>query len=143
MNDHNRVITDCDDAIRLDPSLAAAYCCRGIAWAAKRAFDKAIADYDQAIGLDPNLSAAYCCRGNAWFSKHNYAAAITDYDEAIRLDPTEGSAYCNQAWILATCPEFKYRNGKRAVEVATRLPLGRVDQKPRTCNSRCGLCRSR
>ena len=38
----------------------------------------------------------------------------------IRLDPKLAPAYVNRAWLWATCPDAKYRDGKRAVESATR-----------------------
>jgi hypothetical protein len=41
-------------------------------------------------------------------------------DEGICLDPRDGAAYNGLAWILATCPDAKYRDGKRAVEAARR-----------------------
>ena len=46
--------------------------------------------------------------------------AIADYKEAIRLDCTFARAYHALAWLWATCPEESYRDGKRAVEFATR-----------------------
>ena len=39
---------------------------------------------------------------------------------AIRLDPWDPKAYKGRAWLWATCPDEKYRDGKRAVESATR-----------------------
>ena len=38
----------------------------------------------------------------------------------IRIDPNFSRAYNNLAWLLATCPDAKFRDGKRAVELATK-----------------------
>lgn len=53
-------------------------------------------------------------------SKRNYDKAIADYNEAIRLDPNDADVYGAVAWLWATCPDAKHRNGKKAVEFATR-----------------------
>ena len=91
---------DYNEAIRLDPKFALAYCCRGNAWSAKREYDKALADYNEAIRLDPGDALAYNNRGAAWADKKDYDKAIADYNEAIRLDPKSALAYTNRgiAW---------------------------------------------
>jgi len=78
------------------------------------------ADYSEAIRLDPKYAEAYYIRGRAWGNKGEYDRAIADYNEAIRLDPKSTWAYNNRAWLWATCPDDIYRDGKRAVESATR-----------------------
>ncbi len=45
---------------------------------------------------------------------------MADYDEAIRLDPDDANALNGRAWLWATCPDPKYRNGKKAVDSALR-----------------------
>ena len=86
----------------------------------KKDYDKAIADYDEAIRLDPNCQTAYYNRGIVWEKKKDFNKAISDYNEAIRLDPKYSRAYNREAWLKATCPDDQYRNGKEAVELATR-----------------------
>jgi tetratricopeptide (TPR) repeat protein len=116
--DHDRAIADYDEAIKLDRGLAAAYNNRGLAWSDKKDHDRAIADYNEAIKLDHGLAGAYSNRGLAWSDKKDYDKAIADYNEAITLDPAVAWAYNNRAWLMATCPVAKYRDGKMAVESA-------------------------
>ena len=97
-----------------------AYCERGLAWQDKQEYDKAIADFNEVIRLDAEYDRAYYNRGLAWQSKQEYDKAIADFNEAIRLDPRQAYSYHNRAWIWATCPDAKYRDGKRAVESATK-----------------------
>ncbi len=66
------------------------------------------------------LTNAYLTRGRAFKEKQEYDAAIADYSEAIRLDSKFVLAHNNLAWLLATCPDAQYRDGRRAVEGATR-----------------------
>jgi len=49
-----------------------------------------------------------------------YDSAIADFVEAIRLDPRSAEAYNVRAWVWATCPDAKYRDGTRAIESASR-----------------------
>ena len=118
--DYEKAIADYNEAIRLDPKYAKAYKNRGSAWDDKKDYEKAIADYDEAIRLDPMSASAYHNRGVTWNNKKDYEKAIADYDEAIRLDPKEAYSYNGRAWLWATCPNEKFRDGKKAVESATR-----------------------
>ena len=119
---YDKAIADYDQVIRLNPKYALTYNNRGYAWAAKGEYYQAIADFDQAIRLNPKYAVAYNNRGRAWNDKGEYDRAIADFDQAIRLDPKHAVAYNGRgdAWLRATCPNEKYRDGKRAVESATR-----------------------
>src|SRR5262249_39308990 len=83
-------------------------------------------DYDEAIRLlsrylnDNKVAVAYSARGIAFYHKKAYAKAITDYSEAIRLNPQDALPFNNLDWVLATCPDDKVRDGKRAVQYATK-----------------------
>lgn len=52
--------------------------------------------------------------------KKQYDKALADLDTAIRLGPGNAAAYNNRAWLWATCPDARYRDGTKAVESATR-----------------------
>ena len=118
--DYEKALADYNEAIRLDPKDPLPYYNRGIDWARKKNYEKAIADYTEAVRLDPKHSMAFFNRGNARLKTRDYDQALADYTEAIRLDPRLALAYNNRAWLWATCPDAKYRDGKRAVESATR-----------------------
>jgi tetratricopeptide (TPR) repeat protein len=55
-----------------------------------------------------------------WKKKREFAKALADFDTAIRIQPAEMWAHRDRAWLLATCPESRYRDGPCAVESATR-----------------------
>jgi tetratricopeptide (TPR) repeat protein len=120
-----------DEAIRLytqaiaagdlsQENLHVAYVNRGSAWHRKGDYDRAIADYTKAIELDPKYTIAYYGRGLSCQNKGDYDRAIADYTKAIELDPKYASAYNNLAWLLAVCPESKYRNGVKAIKLAKK-----------------------
>lgn len=85
-----------DQAIRLDPTFAAAYVNRGCAKGRLRQNKEAISDFDQAVRLEPNFAEAYSNRGIAkgWLGSHQ--EAISDLDQAIRLKPDFADAYSNR-----------------------------------------------
>jgi tetratricopeptide (TPR) repeat protein len=116
----DKAISDYAEAIRLDPKQGLPYYSRGSAWLDKKQYDKAIADLDQAIRLNPTFASTYGDRGTAWAKKKAYGKAIADYSESIRLDPGDAKGYAQIAWINATCPDSRFRDGKKAIENATK-----------------------
>ena len=99
--DHDRAITDYNEAIRLDPKDANAYVTRGNAYDEKGDHDRAITDYNEAIRFDPQDFNAYSNRGVAYANKGDYDRAIADYDQAIKLDPNFPEAIKNRADAIA------------------------------------------
>ena len=70
--------------------------------------------------MAPTFAPAYVGRGDVWRKKGNYDKALGDYNHAVALESKNSVAFNNRAWLLATCPDAKYRDGKVAVESATR-----------------------
>jgi len=105
-----------------DLQLFAAYCHYSLSDSdeASAEYDKAIADYDEVIRLDPKDVFAYIYRGCAYERKGDYDKAIADYDEAIRLDPKYALPYNSFAWLLGTCPQVSFRDGKKAINYAIK-----------------------
>ncbi len=113
-------VADLGEAIRLDPRGAAAHAHRGRVRAALRELDGAVADYTEAVRIDPDFAAAYKGRGNVREERREYEQALADFDRAIRTEPGYVHAYNDRAWLRATCPEARFRDGKAAVADATR-----------------------
>jgi tetratricopeptide (TPR) repeat protein len=118
LNAIDKAAADYSEAIRLDPNWAPAFYNRANLWRDRKEFDKAIADYTAAIKFDQEDPDAYFNRANIYRARHEYAKAVADYREVIRLDPKEPDAYDSLAWILATCPDEKVRDGQKAVDYA-------------------------
>jgi len=67
------------------------------------------------------LRILYCMRGkDRWGKSGDHAEMIADYEMAARVDPNNAQAFAELGWIRATCPTSEFRDGKRAVEAATR-----------------------
>jgi tetratricopeptide (TPR) repeat protein len=118
--EYERAIEDLNVSIRLYPVFAAAYRTRGVAHMNSWQYEKAFADFAEAIRLDPNDAKAVRFRGTAFSNTNEYDKAVADFRQAIRLDPKYADARASLAWLLATCPDPKFRNGVEAIESATR-----------------------
>jgi tetratricopeptide (TPR) repeat protein len=94
--DLDRALVDCDEAIRLDPTLAAAFNNRAGVYGFKGDFDRAWADLNTAIRLDPTFAGALNNRANVYRMKGDVDAAILDQSEAIRLDPNFMEAFVDR-----------------------------------------------
>jgi tetratricopeptide (TPR) repeat protein len=116
--DLDRAIADYDQALKLDPRSSWALINRGLAWAARKDFDKAVADEDRAAQLDSKNAYAYHNRAVFLGSLGRYRQAADDFETALRLDPRLQAARAGLALLLASCPDEKLRDGRRAVELA-------------------------
>lgn len=117
---YDQAISDFTKAIAIEPRSAAAYFYRGNAYAKRGLYDMAISDYTKAIELYPTGVGAYSNRGRTYAYKGQYDMAISDFNKAIELYPKDDTHYNNLAWILATCPDAKYRNGVEALKLANK-----------------------
>ena len=122
--DYDKAIADSNRALKIEPGNPEAYHVRGHGWEEKGDNDKAIADFSKAIKLARNHSSdwhfLYSCRGNAWLRKGDYDKAIADFSKGIEFDPENPKPYNQLAWVLATCPNDTYRNGREAVKLAKK-----------------------
>jgi len=124
---HDKAIDDFTAALRLDPKDVWMLEARGRVWMEKKEYDRAIQDFTAFIHIgskdDSEFTQAFgfVLRADVWSAKGDYDKAIQDYDEAIRIAPTLGVALGEKAWLLSTCPVEKYRDGKKARELATKV----------------------
>ena len=123
--EYDKAIADYNQALRLlDPkdtnSTSIVYYNRGNIWDRKDEYDKAIADYNRALAINPKFPHAYTNRGCVWRKKGEYGKAIANHNQCLAVDPKHASAYADLAFLRATCPNEKYRDGKKAVENAKK-----------------------
>ena len=117
---HDRAIEDFTDALRLKPDNSEVLNNRGLAWSGKRGFDQAIEDFTAALRLSPDHHEALNNRGVAWSRKGKHDRAIEDFTDALRLKPDYHEALNNFVWLLATAPDARLRDGRRAVTLAEK-----------------------
>jgi tetratricopeptide (TPR) repeat protein len=117
---YDNAITDIRSLLRLDP--------KNVGWRLQLAGyfvgserpRHAIEVYDELIAEEPDNWMALRGRGDALLSIAKQAEAIKDYELVLKLDPENSGTLNNLAWVLATSPHEKLRDGKRAIELATK-----------------------
>ena len=81
---------------------------------------KAVEAYTKALELDKESWMALRGRADAYLSFGKQAEAVADYEKALEMQPEDSGILNNLAWVLATSPDDKLRDGKRAIELATK-----------------------
>ncbi len=113
-------VQDFSRAIDLQPQDADFYTNRGYALHRLGQFREALMDYDRAVQLNPNDAVTLLNRGDAYREQGIYARAQADYREALRVDPKLGRAYISVAWMMATCPDSRYRDVEKGLAAAQK-----------------------
>lgn len=109
-------IADFDEALRLGGvNPAKCYGGRGSVRMMQGDYDRAIADLTEAVRLDPKDFQYRYLRARAWSLQGDYARSIAGFQEAIQLDSRQAYLFQMRAWLLATCPDDKCRDGRQAL----------------------------
>ncbi len=119
-HDYDAAAADYREAVRLRPKERAYHNNLGRALSEKKDYDAAIAAFTESIRLAPAYAFPYANRAAAYAAKQDYGRAVEDYNKAIRLNPNAAVPFNNLAWIQATCPVEKFRDGKAAIENAKK-----------------------
>jgi tetratricopeptide (TPR) repeat protein len=90
----------------------------GLLYSAQKYYARAIEHFSKVLEVEPKNVAALRGRGDAFLSIGRQAEAIKDYEKALEVDPKDSGLLNNLAWVLATSPDEKLRDGKRALELA-------------------------
>ncbi|MFO0896622.1 MAG: tetratricopeptide repeat protein [Pirellulales bacterium] len=114
-------IEDYNKALALTANDSSALNSRGHAYYQLGRYRDALTDYSRALRADPRNASALTNRADAYADMGDFGRAAADYREAIRLDPKLGRAYLGAAWLMATCPDRRFRsNPAFAVESARK-----------------------
>ncbi len=107
-------------ALRLNPGSPQAEAGLSAAYAADGNGSKALQWMEAAVGQNPNNPQAQAALGDLCNQDGLYSGAIAHYEKALQLNPNLAEVQNNLAWLLATCPELKYRNPQQALAHAKR-----------------------
>jgi tetratricopeptide (TPR) repeat protein len=123
LGQREQALRDFLEVIRIDPQLDLGYYDAGVIYNRTNRYQEAVEAMTRAIALrQPNSSLAMPLseRGNAYFQLRQFEKAQADLVAALRRDPRDADVLNNAAWFRATCPDASYRNGREAIELASR-----------------------
>lgn len=118
--DWPRALRDVNRAIELDAKNASAYNHRGIVHLKTGHLQQAIADHTRAIEIEPRFDVAYANRAYVHKQIGEFGKSLNDYRQSLALNPDSHTAHNDLAWILSTCRDKSFRNGKQAVNHAQK-----------------------
>jgi tetratricopeptide (TPR) repeat protein len=100
-SDHDRALTDFNDAIKLRPNQVLAYFNRAAVYFTKQDYDRALDDLKQTIKLQPDFALAYLKRGSVYHVKGDSDRALADFNQAIKLQPNSALFYTVRGEVYA------------------------------------------
>jgi tetratricopeptide (TPR) repeat protein len=118
-SEFDKAIADFSEAIRLGPEAAVAIMERRLTPATINKYENGVIPFDDPFGGSSDWPALYYNRGLSWSRQYNFENAIADYNKALEAGPALHEAYNALAFVRATCPIAKFRDGKKAIELAT------------------------
>jgi len=119
----NEALNDFLEVIRIQPKLDLGYYDAGVIYNLTNRYQEAVDAMTRAIDLrhdDSGLARRRSERGNAYLHLGQFKRAQDDFFAAVRLGARDPDVLNNAAWFRATCPDPAFRNGKEAVDLASR-----------------------
>ena len=120
MRDYDHAIADLTEAAKLDDGKVEILESRASAYEGKKQDDLAITDLTRVLQINPKDSIAYQQRASAYQNRHQYDLALADLTRAVEESPDDSTAQNALAWMMSTCPDQKFRNGKEALTHANK-----------------------
>ena len=118
--DYQSVLAIWEDTVGKAPSNGQAHNNLGIVLAGLGRGDEAIAHYQEFLKIKPDDASLHNSLGLLLAQRGEIAAGIAHIREALQVAPDRPEGLRNLAWILATCPDIRFRQGAEAVRLAQR-----------------------
>ena len=107
-------------AIELEPTFVAAYVNMGSLLLQNGQAEESHRFLEQALRINPDFVGARSNMANTLLSLGRPNEALYHLQKALESAPYDAEAQKNMAWIMATSPDSRIRNGAKAVELAER-----------------------
>jgi Tfp pilus assembly protein PilF len=109
------------EALRIQPDRAEALNALAMALLSQGQAAEAIGLLRKALAIDPRQAAVWTNLGMALVQQGDLSGGASAYEEALRVQPDFTAALRRLAWLRATVPDRRLRNGAEAVRLAERL----------------------
>ncbi|HUW58465.1 MAG TPA: tetratricopeptide repeat protein [Planctomycetota bacterium] len=80
--------------------------------------DEAVAHYRESISINPRPPVVYRNLAAALAGRQHFSESIGALEDGLRMAPDDVGLHQDLAWLLATAPQSKLRDGARAVRLA-------------------------
>lgn len=128
LGQYEPAIRDYSEALLRDDTLHSALQKRGLSKFKLGKVRSALADFENGLEADDSNAELYVDRGECHRALGNWERAAADFRRAIELQPDLSRAYQRVAWLMATCPEPRFRDAEMAIRAARQtLELGDAD----------------
>ena len=116
-----KAIEDMSQVIKLNPEYAPAYLTRAADHYRLGQVDKALEDWNHATQLNSSQVEPYLGRTMTYLKNKDYVRAVQEMEMATRVESKQSAETLNSlAWLQATSPDNRARNGAAAIEAATK-----------------------
>ncbi len=122
-------------AVGVQPGLAEAQANLGVALSAQGKVAEGSLHLQKAIELKPRFAEAHRNLGENYAIQGRFAQAVDEYTQALSALPGDVRLLNRLAWILATSPDDRIRDGRKAVAYAERAVEGTRRQDPVSLDS--------
>jgi len=118
--DQQRAMKHLEQARELQPRNAEVLTNLGTVAARLHDYERSRRHYHEALKADPRFTAAHYGLGVLQSALGRYEEAMQHFEQALETRPDDHNTAERMAWLLATCPDEKIRDGERAVGLAAR-----------------------
>jgi tetratricopeptide (TPR) repeat protein len=109
------------EAVRLSPIVLEYQFNRGLAEMRRRRFDVAETAFRSAVEIDPHDAPSHHGLAKTLWHQGKSGNAIASWKSAIAIDPKYWPSVYDLAWVMATHPDPRLRNGIESFRLATRI----------------------
>jgi tetratricopeptide (TPR) repeat protein len=120
VGEYDRALKDAEEAVRLSPNSPAWRNNRGEVFIKRKDYDKAIAEFTTLLDQNPTYFFALYNRSEAYLRSKQFDKALKDIELALKNEARVPALHMNLARVLATAPDAKLRDGKRALEAVKK-----------------------
>jgi protein O-mannosyl-transferase len=108
------------EVVRIRPDIAAAQCDLAVALVAQGKLDEVVDTCRAAIKFIPREPKIHYILANTLSKQGKLPEAIAEYRAVLQIDPDHLFALNDLAWLLATTPDSRFRDGPEAVRLAEK-----------------------
>jgi tetratricopeptide (TPR) repeat protein len=120
LKDYDRALKDNEEVVRLNPQSPAWLNNRGECFIKRKEYDKAVTEFTDLLSSNPGYFYALLNRSEAYVRTRQFDKALKDLDAALQNEAKVPMLHMNLARCMATAPDAKLRDGKKALEEAKK-----------------------